>query len=129
MSQRVYIDQIFKPIIKPWLDQGQNFVLKEDGDSRYGPGKSNIVRTWKEEHGLQHYFNCHSSPDFFPIENAWLPPQEHLRKYPHWDDATTKGLVYEGWDLVSQQYINERVLSMPDRLQAVLDGNGKMTGY
>ena len=56
MSQRVYIDQILDPIVKPWLDQGHNFVLEEDGDSGHGPGKSNIVRTWKEEHGLEHYF-------------------------------------------------------------------------
>lgn len=39
-----------------------NFVLEEDGDSRHGTGKSNIVRTWKEQNGLEAYFNCHDSP-------------------------------------------------------------------
>jgi hypothetical protein len=43
ISQRVYIDQILKPIVKPWLNH--DFVLEEDGDSGHGPGKSNIVRT------------------------------------------------------------------------------------
>jgi hypothetical protein len=69
MSQRVYIDQILEPVIKPWLDQEHDFVLEEDGDSGHGPGKSNIVRAWKEKHNLKHYFNCAASPDLSPIEN------------------------------------------------------------
>ena len=112
MSQRVYIDQILDPIVKPWLDQGHNFVLEEDGDSGHGPGKSNIVRTWKEEHGLEHYFNCPSSPDLSPIENCWQPVKQELYKYPHWDDETTKGLIYEGWSHVSQGFINEKVVTI-----------------
>ena len=71
MSQRVYIDQIFQPVVKPWIEAHHNFVLKEDGDSSYGPGKSNIVWTWKESNGLEFYFNCHSLPDLAPIVNCW----------------------------------------------------------
>ena len=48
MSQRVYIDQILQPIVKPWIEAHYDFVLEEDGDSGHGPGKSNVVRTWKE---------------------------------------------------------------------------------
>ena len=66
MSQRVYIDQILKPVVKPWLDRGDDFCLKEDGDSGHGTSKNNIVRKWKEENG-----NCASSPDLSPIENCW----------------------------------------------------------
>ena len=125
----MYIDSILEPIVKPWIETGQNFVLEEDGDSGHGPGKSNIVKTWKETHGLEYYFNCPASPDLSPIENCWQPPKQHIRKYPHWDDSTTKELIYEGWSHVSQHFINEKVASMPDRLQAVIDGEGKMTGY
>lgn len=65
-----------------------------------------------------------------PIENCWQPPKQYLRRFPHWDDATTKELVYEGWSRVSQEYINEKVDEMiPDRLRAVVDGGGKVTGY
>ena len=76
MSQRVYIDQTLNPIVKPWFDQGQDFVLEEDGDSGHGPGKSNIVRTWKEKSGLEHYFNCSLSPDLSPIKNCWQPVEQ-----------------------------------------------------
>ena len=129
MSQRVYIDSILEPIVKPWIEAKHDFVLEEDGDSGHGPGKSNIVRTWKQNNDLKHYFNCPCSPDLAPIENCWQAPKQYLKKYPHWDDDTTKGLIYEGWANVSQAFINERVSTMPDRLRAVLDGEGKMTGY
>lgn len=47
MSQQCYIDQILEPIVKPWIEAKQVFVLEKDGDSGHKPGKSNIVRTWK----------------------------------------------------------------------------------
>ena len=55
MSQKLYIDKILEPIVKPWLQAHHDFVLEEDGDSGHGPGKSNIVRTWKEQNGLESY--------------------------------------------------------------------------
>ena len=47
MKQETYINQILEPVVKPWLEAGHDFVLEEDNDSGHGPGKSNIVRTWK----------------------------------------------------------------------------------
>ena len=49
MSQQVYIDQILEPIVKPWIQTHQDFVLEEDGNSGHGPGKLNIVRIWKSQ--------------------------------------------------------------------------------
>ena len=54
MNHQAYIGKILELIVKPWIEAKQDFVLEEDGDS--GPGKSNIVRTWKQEHGLEFYF-------------------------------------------------------------------------
>ena len=129
MSQKVYIDQILKPIVKPWLMVGHDFALGEDGDSGHEPGKHNIVRTWKEKHCLDHYFNCPLSPDLSSIENCWQPVKQQLYKYPHWDNVTTKELILEEWSHVTQSFINERVRSMPDRLKACIEGDGKMTDY
>ena len=129
MSLKVYQKQILEPIVKPWLECGQRFVLEEDGDSGHGTGKSNIVRTWKQQNRLQYYFNCHSSPDLSPIENCWQAPKQYIKKYPHWDDATTKILIYEGWNSVSQKGINEHIHSMPQRLRDCIASNGAMIGY
>ena len=35
----------------------------------------------------------------------------------------------EGWDLVSQHFINEKCRSMPKRLKDVIASNGDMVGY
>ena len=78
---------------------------------------------------MEHYFNCASSPDFSPIENCWQTIKQHVRKYPHWDDATLKELIRAGWDRVSQEFINERVRSMPERLQSVINSHVAITGY
>ena len=96
-----------RPIVKP---AHHDFLLEEDGDSGHGPGKSNVVRIWKEQNGLESYFNSHNSPDLAPIENCWQPVKQTLRKYQGWDDATTKELIYEGWTHVTQKFINEKVV-------------------
>lgn len=87
------------------------------------------VRTWKEQNGLESYFNCAQSPELSVIEDCWAIPKIYTRKYSHWDDATLENLIREGWAQVSQEFINQRVQEMPDRLQAVKDGHGELTGY
>lgn len=99
-------------------------------NSGHGKAKNrNIVRQWKEENNLEYFFNCASSPDLSPIENCWQPPKQHLKKFPHWDDRTTEELIVEGWDLVSQRFINEKCRSMPQRLRDVIASEGDMVGY
>ena len=89
MTHKVYIDSILEPVVKPWVKRGDNLVLGEDGDPGHGTGKPrNAVKKWKEDHGLEHYFNCASSPDLTPIENCWQPVKQHIRKFSHWDEAT-----------------------------------------
>ena len=77
-----------------------------------------------ELHGFESHYNCHKPPDLAPIENFWQLVKQALCKYPHWDDATIKELISEG-----QRFINEKISSMPERLQAVLDREGEMTRY
>jgi hypothetical protein len=131
MTQHGYIDQVLEPVVKPWLERGDRFFLEEDGDSGHGPGKNNIVRKWKEENKLDHYFNCHSSPDLAPIENCWQPPKQYVKKLSHWDENNTRELTLpvEGWEKISQDLIKDRVESMPQRLQDCIDMEGQMTGW
>ena len=130
MTHQVYIDAILGPVVKPWLERGDDFVLEEDGDSGHGTGKRrNAVKKWRLDHDLEHYFNCSSSPDLAPIENCWQPAKQHVRKFPHWDDASLEQLIREGWARVSQEFINESGLSMPKGLKEVKDAKGAMTGY
>lgn len=132
MTHQVYIDSILEPIVRLWLEDKQDFVLEEDGDSGhvlYCTGWKNPVRSWKEENGFESYFICAQSPDLSVIENCWAIPKMYTRKYPHWDDNTLKELIKEGWAQVSQEFINSRVQEISKRLRDVIVDEGEMTGY
>ncbi|KZL63819.1 hmg box protein, partial [Colletotrichum incanum] len=81
MSQQVYLDQILKLVVGSWIDNGEQFVLEEDGDSGHRPGGKNIVKVWKEERGFKRYFNTPGSPDLSIIENCWKVPKAHIANY------------------------------------------------
>jgi hypothetical protein len=49
MSQRIYMNQILKLIVKSWLDRDDDFCLKKDDDSEHDINKNNIVRKWKKK--------------------------------------------------------------------------------
>lgn len=130
MTHQLYINSILEPAVKPWLERNDDFVLEEDGDSGHGTGKTrNAVKKWKEEHKLEHFFNCASSPDLSPIENCWLPVKQAVRKQPHWDDGSLMEAIRNGWADVTQDFINRQIISMPERLQAVITSHGAMTSY
>lgn len=133
LSYKAYIEQILEPVVRPWLERGDDFVLEEDGDSGCGGGpkarKNNPVAKWKRDIGLKTYFNCHDSPDLTPIENCWSAPKAYVQKRPHWDEQSLWELLLEGWAQVSIEFINEQVDSMPQRLHDVLEGGGKRTAW
>jgi hypothetical protein len=71
ITQQVYRDVILEPVVKPWLQANQSFVLEEDGDSGHSLKGNNIVKQWKMNNGLKYFFNYPYSPDLSPIENCW----------------------------------------------------------
>jgi hypothetical protein len=129
MTYKAYIEQILEPVVKPLIEKGKKFVLFEDRDSGHGTGKNNPVRTWKEKHGLKYYFKVSNSPDLNIIENCWLPPKSYVCKFPHWNDEETKALIIEGWEQVSQDYINRMVRTYPQRFRDVIKTGGQLTGW
>lgn len=124
-----YVDQWYKPVVARQIARKDVFVLEEDGDSSHGKGVNNLARKWREKHGVNQYFNCVHSPDLAPIENGWSAPKEKNRIVAHWDDDTTRQLAHEGWNELTQKTINSWCDSMPDRLRAVIQREGQMTGY
>ena len=130
MTLEVYRDKILEPVIKEQLQKKLDFVLEEDRDSEHNTRKQNIVRIQKEKNGLEYYQNCLYSPDLAPIENVWGIEKAYIRKFTHWSKEETEELALEAWNEgVSQKKINSLIDSMPQRLQAVIDMEGRMTGY
>ena len=36
MLHEVYVNQVLEPVVKPWLERSNGFMLEEDGDSGHG---------------------------------------------------------------------------------------------
>ncbi|KAK4237894.1 hypothetical protein C8A03DRAFT_15612 [Achaetomium macrosporum] len=125
LTMTAYRDQILEPVVGSWLRAGHHFVLEEDCDSGHSGKKgNNIVTKWKQENGLESYFNCPLSPDFVPIERALQSPKQYVTKRPCWDDRTVKELVEEGWAALKQESINRWV----DQIPRILKDCIKMEG-
>jgi hypothetical protein len=134
MTGAFYRDHILEPVVKPWIKHDPSFVLEEDRDSGHGiggkdRGATKLVNAWKRENNLKCYFNCTGSPDLAPIENAWQPVKQHIRKAPHFTKGETIKLALEGWEGITQDWINARIETIPKRLQDVVDAGGLMTGW
>ena len=126
ITNKAYIEQILEVEVKKWGTSKEiGYVLEQDGASGHGGSGGpqakyrNPVAKWFRDHGVKTFFNYHDSPDLAPIENCWQGPKQYQRKRPHWDQETLRELLREGWDQVSQPYINSLVLSMPQRLRDV----------
>jgi hypothetical protein len=129
MTYDKYIE-ILKEYVVPWVQRGDDFVLEEDRDTSHGIGETNKVKTFKAENNIECYFNMSGSPDLSPSENSWQPTKAYVRKFQHWEVDETQQLAKEGWyEQLSQDYLNRCILSMPERLQAVIDAEGRMTGH
>ena len=64
-----------------------------------------------------------------PLENVWGMQKAYMSKFTHRDVEETRELVLEAWyEGVSQNAMNRPVDSMPERLQAVIDMEGKVAG-
>ena len=129
MSQKYYRDNILEPIVKPWLEEGRDFILEEDGDSGHGPKGNNIVKQWKEKHGLRHYFNCPGSPDWSPIEKCWRLPKGYVKDCMCLTHADLTEAVVEGWSNLEINTINQWIDMIPDILKETIELEGKMSGH
>lgn len=124
MSANYYRDHILKKIVMQWPDQGINRILEEDCDSAH-----RSVHDWKINQGIKFYYNAAGSPDLSPIENVWRIPAMAIESLPYNNRQDLIADVKEAWDNIDQQTINNFIDSMPARFKAVLELEGKMTGF
>ena len=130
MTNKMYV-QILNDCVLPWLEAGEDFTLEEDRDGAHETkGENGIVVKWKQRHKLKHFFNAERSPDLAPIENCFHPLKQYMKQHAITDEERLEEIMNEGWnDHVSQDFINEQVLSMPRRLKDCILAGGAMTGW
>lgn len=126
MTAAYYRDHVLAKVVKPWLDQGMEFILEEDRDSSHC---SKIVTEYKKQEGIRFFYNAPGSPDLSPIENAWRAPSQVIESLPYNNRQDLAADAIDAWENLDQETINGYIDSMPDRFKAVLELEGKMTGF
>jgi hypothetical protein len=128
MTGRVYIDKILSEV-KKWIDRGDQFILEEDRDSAHGVHQNSVVRKYKEEIGLEYFFNASGSPDLSPIENIWRAQKQKIKSFDHFDDDTLVAAINRAWSEIPQSIIDKYIDSMLKRMDSLHDRNGDVTEF
>lgn len=106
----------------------ENFIFLDDNAR---PHRAQIVLDAIEQLQIHHLPLPPLSPDLNPIEHVWDMLQRQLNTHiPH---PTTLRQLAELlptlWDEIPQQHIDNCILSMPERCQAVVNARGNTTRY
>lgn len=121
-------------IVYEYVAQSQDFIGPENFmflDDNARPHRAQIVLEALEQLQINHLPLPPVSPDLNPIEQVWDMLQRQLNTHtPH---PTTRRQLAELlpilWDEIPQQHIDNCILSMPDRCQAVINARGGATRY
>jgi hypothetical protein len=137
MNTEEYIEiimngEMFDFWMKSSEELGQVLVM-EDG-AKYHQGCASIRRGQLEQDGWVGWgpkIWPSNSPDLNPIENLWhiLHGNIHKRKVQPRSKETLIKALQEEWEKVDIEMVNKLCLSMPRRLQAVIDAKGGSTKY
>lgn len=107
---------------------GRNFIFQHDNAPIH---KARVVQHYLEENHIRVLPWPSKSPDINPIENVWGEMVKCIYKHdfqPRTQDELRQRIM-EAWDQITQEYTRNLVLSMPRRLQAIIDNNGAATKY
>ena len=111
------------PLVDAWfrLHPGQTFM--HDNAS---PHTAQVTRNELAARGISVYTHPPYSPDLNPIENAWNWMKDYIAvnypaKMPY---NQLREAVNTAWEAIPEEFLRERVESMPVRQQAVIDANG-----
>ena len=130
MTQQCYINDILKPYIKKWQNEGYFFVLKKNNDFGHNTQTiNNPVYQFKEQHGIQQYTNPIRSFNLAIIETCWFTPKGWIKKQFYFDNEMLKQLILEKWDHLNYESINKIMESMPQQLKDVIRLKSQMTAY
>jgi transposase len=96
------------------------------------------VETWFKRNKIALFNHPAYSPDLNPIENVWSLLKDRLNKRPYSSLGIGRGInsintfkraIKEEWSKIPQESIDNCILSMPRRYEAVIKAKGWYTKY
>lgn len=122
-----YIEEILLPLDIPYVPHiGENFVLMHENARAH---VARCVLRFLEETEIVTLEWPARSPDLNLIEHMWdMLGRRVCRRVFNTLDEVRAALVEE-WNAIQQEYIRTIILSMPARMQAVIEARGGNTSY
>jgi hypothetical protein len=108
--------------------RGNDFVFQHDGDPKH---RSGLVTDWIKDHKIKVLDWPAQSPDLNPIEHLWDHVKRQLNAYETYPTGMHELLcrVEAEWAKIPSEVTEKLVLSMPNRIKAVIEVKGGPTKY
>jgi transposase len=131
LNSQAYVDMVMEPALIPFYRQleesGVSPLVAEDN----APGHRGHALDCRDRHNISALQWPAQSPDLNLIEAVWQEMENYLG--PHYERVGTtvelEQVCQEAWAAVSGERLLRLIDSMPQRLQAVIDAEGKATPY
>lgn len=119
-------EQILIKHIKKLTDKNKDIVYQDDNDSKH---RSKRITEFKKTNNINSLTWPSNSPDLNPIENIWGLLKNQIKKHTIKNIKEFEIVVRSCWNEISQETINNTILSMDKRIQEVIKNNGGSINY
>jgi len=108
------------------VEHAEEWWFLQDNDPKH---KSNLVRKWLFNNGIQCIDFPPYSPDLNPIENLWADLARRVEEFQCDTMEELQDIVAEEWKNTDRDLLRTLARSMPERCQAVIDAKGDHTRF
>ena len=127
MDSEAYINVLANNFI-PWVRDYPDSVFQQDGAPCH---TSSYSTWWMSTHGIRTLDWVAQSPDLNPIENLWnhLDRQVRKRKPLPQTKQDLITAIQEEWSNISLEMLQNLIMSLPHRIEAVIKAKSGNTKY
>lgn len=132
MNSTRYCEQVLNAVLKHFYTEAKQEhgqVKFQQDNARCHVSKS--TKKWLDDNCISLFPHPPNSPDLSPIEPVWHELKKILRHRQHLPTSVgeLKAAVHAAWDALDVADIDKYVLTMPQRVTAVLQAKGGHTRY
>lgn len=127
-----YIEEVLKPHLVPFIEsfgeESWDYTFQQDNASIH---TSKMTTTFFEKSDITVMKWPGQSPDLNPIEHLWDELERRIRKRqpPPKNERELALFLQDEWEKIPENIYQKLILSMNNRIKAVLKANGYATSY